>query len=50
MIKFNFDIERCKKITEEVVFFGCVCGLTVGFINHNWGQVSGFTMALLARI
>lgn len=52
MIKFNFDfdIELCKKITEEIVFFGCICGLIVGLINHNWGQVSGFTMALLARI
>ena len=52
MIKFNFDfdIERCKKITEGVVFFGCICGLIVGLVNHNLGQVSGFAMALLARI
>ena len=52
MIKFNFDfdIERCKKITEGVVFFGCICGLIVGLVNHNWGQVSGFAMALFARI
>ena len=53
MIKFNFyfDIERCKRITEGVVFFGCICGFIVGLVNHNWGgQVAGFTMALLARI
>lgn len=52
MVKFNFDfdIERCKRITDGVILLGCICGLIVGLVSHNWGQVLGFTMALLARI
>lgn len=50
MVRFNFDIERCNKITKNIVFLGCICGLIEGLINHNWGQVSGFALALLARI
>lgn len=50
MIKFDFDIERCKKITDGIILLGCICGLIEGLVNHNLGQVLGFTMALLARI
>lgn len=49
-IEFNNDSENIKKITDAIVVIGCICGVIVGLVSHNWGQVSGFTMALLVKI
>lgn len=44
---FNIDIDKCRKITDVIILVGCICGLINGLVSHNWGQVEGFTFAIL---